>query len=314
MVRCPEFYEKWAKDPNWCEKCKSGVSQINSYLSLLDEFETQGIPKKFTMVNLSERAARPLFGEKNQPIRDKAIEEVATLLRAGWHCRVQDVKRILRKARHNGERDPIKLHGNVTCELLCGDFREKGIQIPDESISLILTDPPYGKEYLTLWEPLGALSERVLKHGGFLIAYAGQDNLPQKLIGLSQHLNYYWTDAFLFTEQNVEHYVHVFNWWKPVVIFFKPPVDIEGYGYIGDLIRGAGPEKDLHPWQQSEEQVSRLIDYFCLADGIVLDPMAGSGTTLAAALKLGRSCIGIDVDAKSIELMKRRLGVGTGQS
>ena len=30
------------------------------------------------------------------------------------------------------------------CKLLLGDFREKGKEIPDNSIDLIFTDPPYG--------------------------------------------------------------------------------------------------------------------------------------------------------------------------
>jgi 16S rRNA G966 N2-methylase RsmD len=35
--------------------------------------------------------------------------------------------------------------------------------------SLIFTDPPYGKEYLSLYQELAKLSKRVLKRGGFKI-------------------------------------------------------------------------------------------------------------------------------------------------
>ncbi|MDG7043126.1 MAG: class I SAM-dependent methyltransferase, partial [Nitrososphaerota archaeon] len=67
----------------------------------------------------------------------------------------------------------------MAAELYHGDFREA--QIEPESIDLILTDPPYGKKYMYLWDALGALSQRVLKPGGWLIAYAGQSHLDEEM-------------------------------------------------------------------------------------------------------------------------------------
>lgn len=46
---------------------------------------------------------------------------------------------------------------------------------------------------------------------------------------------------------------------------------------------------------------------FCPPGGIVLDPFAGSGTTLASAVKHGRRAIGIDLRQSQVELTKRRL-------
>ncbi len=43
--------------------------------------------------------------------------------------------------------------------------------------------------------------------------------------------------------------------------------------------------------------------------GIVLDPFAGSGTTLEVATGLGRSCIGIDLDERNLLLAERRVGM-----
>jgi site-specific DNA-methyltransferase (adenine-specific) len=44
-------------------------------------------------------------------------------------------------------------------------------------------------------------------------------------------------------------------------------------------------------------------------NGIVLDPFAGSGTTLAAASGLGRDSIGIDLDPRNLELARVRVGM-----
>lgn len=43
--------------------------------------------------------------------------------------------------------------------------------------------------------------------------------------------------------------------------------------------------------------------------GIVLDPFAGSGTTLQAASELGRDSIGIDLDPRNLELARMRCGM-----
>jgi DNA modification methylase len=43
--------------------------------------------------------------------------------------------------------------------------------------------------------------------------------------------------------------------------------------------------------------------------GVVLDPFAGSGTTLAAAAETGRDAIGIDLDPRNLQLARDRLGL-----
>lgn len=52
----------------------------------------------------------------------------------------------------------------------------------------------------------------------------------------------------------------------------------------------------VHPTQKPVAVMTPLIEYSCPPGGVVLDPFIGSGTTGQAALQLGMSCIGIDVN------------------
>ncbi len=65
-------------------------------------------------------------------------------------------------------------------KLIHRDFQDiDSTTIGDNSIDLIFRDPPYHKEWLPLYEPLGKLASRVLKEGGSLVMYAGHYALPQ---------------------------------------------------------------------------------------------------------------------------------------
>jgi len=50
---------------------------------------------------------------------------------------------------------------------------------------------------------------------------------------------------------------------------------------------------DIAPFP--DELVDRCLSIGCPPNGVVLDPFAGSGTTLAVALDFGASAIGIDL-------------------
>ena len=59
---------------------------------------------------------------------------------------------------------------NNNCKLIYGDFIEQSQkEIADNSIDLILTDPPYGEQYLPLYQELAKLAVRVLNPGGSLV-------------------------------------------------------------------------------------------------------------------------------------------------
>lgn len=68
-------------------------------------------------------------------------------------------------------------------------------------------------------------------------------------------------------------------------------------------------DRRLYPTQKPVELLKRLIEIGCREDGTVLDPVAGSGTTGAAAKYLNRKSVLIDKNKEAIKIMKSRLEV-----
>jgi len=66
-------------------------------------------------------------------------------------------------------------------------------------------------------------------------------------------------------------------------------------------------EKSSHFATFPPELVETPIKAGCPVNGIVLDPLCGSGTTCAVAKKLGRNYIGIELNPAYIEMAKKRI-------
>lgn len=187
-----------------------------------------------------------------------------------------------------------------------GDFRELSHQIADDSVQLVFTDPPYDEDSVALYRDAAAIAARILKPGGSFIAYSGQKYLPDVLKACSYHLRYWWTIAGVHAGGNqMLQRLGIRCGWKPLVWFVK---DTRGdvQNVLMDVVTGSR-EKDIHEWQQAEEEAAYYIEKLTSSDGLVVDFFVGGGTTIAAAKKLGRKYIGFEIDIKSAERASQRI-------
>jgi len=77
-------------------------------------------------------------------------------------------------------------------------------------------------------------------------------------------------------------------------------------------IGGTSPERLGYPTQKPEALLERIIASSSNEGDTVLDPFCGCGTTIAAAQRLGRRWIGIDITHLAIGLIKTRLADAYG--
>jgi N6-adenosine-specific RNA methylase IME4/16S rRNA G966 N2-methylase RsmD len=212
------------------------------------------------------------------------------------------------------ERKKVRFHEPVLAALPSGlhhgDFRELSSCIPDNSVELVLTDPPYDKDSIALYGDAARIAARILKPGGSFLAYSGQKHLPEILPLCSEHLKYWWMLACLHSgSQQMLEKLGVRCGWKPIIWFVK---DHRGdvASVLRDIINIGSEEKKLHDWQQSEAEAKHLIKEFTSPNGIVVDFCLGSGTVAVAAKKLGRKWIGFETDGSEINKIIKRLADG----
>jgi site-specific DNA-methyltransferase (adenine-specific) len=68
-----------------------------------------------------------------------------------------------------------------------------------------------------------------------------------------------------------------------------------------------GASTKLHPAPFPLELADRLVRMFSFAGDNVLDPFAGTGTTLLAAVQAGRNAIGTEIDSAYLKIARQRL-------
>ncbi len=191
--------------------------------------------------------------------------------------------------------------------LFTADIREGLPEVEDDSVDWIITDPPYVREHLPVYSDLSRVAARVLRPGGGCLALAAQMHLPETLSRMGEHLEYWWTLAYVLPRAYTQIWARRVNaGWKPVVWYRKPGGTVEPARH--DVVTGAPHhERVMHPWEKSVDGMASLMRPFVAPGKVVLDPFLGSGTTGVAALGLGCTFVGCDVDASCVAVAASRL-------
>ncbi len=192
-------------------------------------------------------------------------------------------------------------------EIITGDARQLSKDIPDNSIDLIFTDPPYHKQYIPLYGWLAQEAARVLKPGGFLLAYAGNVHKYDVMLALGHgQLTYFWDyitvhagmGTMVWNRKTVARH-------KSILAFVKG--DGKPRTAVLGLWTGTGSDKRFHTWGQDESTARYYIDCFSSSGDLIWEPFAGGGTTLVACKVLGRNFIAYEIDPATAAIARTRL-------
>lgn len=178
-------------------------------------------------------------------------------------------------------------------------------QMEPESVDAIITDPPYGINYVSqtgasikndkspfiwfLYDAFRVLKSGEAGHGG-LICFTRWD-VEQTFI-----------DAMKIAGFNVKSEViwdKVYHGMGDTKAAFAPSHE--------NIVFAINSSKMVHPTEKPVGLLANLISSVTKPGDLILDPFAGSGSTLVAAKKTGRRFIGIELDDDYFVTAQRRI-------
>src|SRR6266567_7191369 len=191
-------------------------------------------------------------------------------------------------------------------EILLGDCRELIQSIPDNSIDLIFTDPPYDKESIHLYAWLAEAAARILKPSGFIIFYVGNLYTDETMAEFRKHLDFFTICMTYEPGTNIKlWHRNVIQVSKPMPVYNKPPMR-KAYHQMISAFR-TNNDKSFHKWGQDIACARYYIQCLSQPGETVLEPFAGGGTTCIAAMQEGRNFIAFEKDLGSWEKATKRL-------
>jgi site-specific DNA-methyltransferase (adenine-specific) len=292
---------------NWLAELIGGISKntvgrVRAHLVAtrqVDEFTTlrgrdgKKRPTKYArvIVNTAKdmETARKALRVLETHRRDEIISAATARRRAGR----QAGKRLKGKVIVPSPDDCIRLYH---CALQ--DIERVG-SVPPDSVHLLLTDVPYGHEFLPQMEDLAKLAQRILIPGGLFVSYYGHHYFFEAADMLRKHLTPFWLGNSTWAQSgNVLFPMNVTSKWKPVFLFSKgKPRQL---GRWCDVFNSNKKEKGDHEWQQPLAEVELMARYFSKPGELLCDPCGGAFTTALAARNLGRRFVGCDIEASCV--------------
>ena len=213
-------------------------------------------------------------------------------------------------------------------QLMQGDCLERMREIPDGSVDMVLTDPPYGMGYKSNRRVVRDSFQKIINDSSL----DWLDGFCESLCRIMRHN----TAAYIFCSWHnvdvfkvaLEKYFKIKNllvWVKnnhgsgDLKGSYAPKHEFVFYIHKGrSLLRdGRRPDileykkvsspKMVHPTEKPIDLLTRLIMDSSIKGDVVFDPFMGSGTTGVAAKNLNRSFIGIELDEHYFTIAQERI-------
>lgn len=190
-------------------------------------------------------------------------------------------------------------------------------EIKGISIDLVLTDPPYGvrddewddklefKFFVQEWV------SRLRNICPIVIWFCSSSLLPYMLQGRDDfHRMLIWNKP-LGTQYAGSSHNNIWYSFEPILIFGKKAsITSKGkkmpYSYAVFDAPTVPESKFEHPTSKPESLIEWLILHYSNVGDLILDPFLGSGTTAWCVKKLGRRCIGYEINEKYCEVSANR--------
>lgn len=179
-------------------------------------------------------------------------------------------------------------------KIILGDCREVMKGFADDEFDLILTDPPYPDYHTDLYKyQPGFLDDLKRFKCRQLIFWTAKEPFPLDYTAI--HIWDKKTGAGSQYERIFER-----NGGSDYRVFRYYLINSTvAANFTGDTFEG-------HPSQKPIKLMRDLVGKFSKEGDHILDPFAGSGSTLRAAKDLNRQCTAIEINPKYIEIIKKR--------
>ncbi len=245
--------------------------------------------------------------ERAKKIIENAPEEIKKKLRSNdtRTSITKEYQNIIKAEKKEKRQNQIKeLQVNLPEKVILHNSEFQKIFIEGNSVSLILTDPPYHEKDIQLYDDLAVHASRVLREGGSLLCYAGHFAIGRIISMIeARGLKFQWPMAIIHGGPTAAIFGRkVLVGYMPMLWFVKGKYNGE---FVRDVIQSEFQGKELHEWAKSTVESDYFIKYMTIPNEIVYDPFMGQGTFGVSAVKQNRQFIGCEINPEHFENAKR---------
>ena len=218
----------------------------------------------------------------------------------------------------------LKFQGDTVVRLIQGDCLEEMKNIEDNSIDMVLTDPPYGMSFQSNYrnvkhKTIDNDSSLEWVEGFAKQCYRVAKNNTAHYVFCSWH----FMDVF---KQAFEKHFKIKNmlvWVKnntgmgdlkgnfapkhELILFMHKGRKLYNGKRVPNILEYSKTSNKLHPTEKPVDMLEFMLAKFSGEGDLVLDPFMGSGSTGVACVNTNRNFIGIELDEGYFNIAKERI-------